>query len=191
MKIERETPIAQILIELYWILKINNFTMNLNIKGEYPNDRNIVLKLFQIKMLLLSGALAICLVFINYGAVTPMELLFDQVQSWNESYSEGYYNLTELRISKFNRTTYVYNTVVEYFVDIDDKFEMEMNFYYNRLNNNQYRRTLIRVPRENLCKLVDKYYKLFYTAVHEKNITNFITSQEKSPCPAKKVNNAF
>lgn len=64
------------------------------------------------------------------------EFQFDQIVLINSTNRAELYNFSSIRIAKFNRTTYVLNTMVEWFVDVDDSFEMDVTFYYNRLNNN-------------------------------------------------------
>lgn len=114
------------------------------------------------------------------------ELLYDRVEMLNSSYVEGRYNFSEYRISKFNRTTYVANANAEFYRDIEDQ-EMEVVFHYNRLNNNQYTKSLINIKRNTICNIMDKYYKFL---IDESSDTNFPASGTKL-CPLKKVCDIF
>lgn len=136
-------------------------------------------------LLVFSGTLTLCLFFINYGAVTPMELIYDTMELLNASFIEGYLNYSAFRISKFNRTTYVLNATIDFFRDLDENFELEANFFYNRLNNNQYNKSPIRAQRQNICDFMKIYYHLLVTEKNKDN-TNFPPPGSKF-CPLKKV----
>lgn len=102
-----------------------------------------------------------------------LEFQFDQIVLVNSKNREGIYNLSSIRIAKFNRTTYVLNQMVEWFVDIDENVEMDLSFYFNRLNNNQYTKSLLRVPKDQLCSIFDKYYDIVLADAVKNNQTNF------------------
>lgn len=77
---------------------------------------------------------------------------------------------------------------VESFVDIDGDFEMETNFYFNRLNNNQYTKTLIRVPKDTICNVVEKYIGVLRMETNQ-NYTNWPRVRPLQKwCPVRKVN---
>lgn len=67
---------------------------------------------------------------------------FDQVVLGNSTYLDRYYNLTQCRIAKYNRTTYVLNYEIEMFFDLDENVFVEAEIYKSFLNNNQYTRYL-------------------------------------------------
>lgn len=85
-----------------------------------------------------------------------MEMISDRVELLNSSY-----NVTEFRISKFNHTTHVFNTKFELFIDIDFDFSSEFLTFYNRYNNNQFRRSLLLVRKSPLCDSMQKFYGSF------------------------------
>lgn len=88
------------------------------------------------------------------------------------------------RIAKYTRTTYAFNMEVETFVDLDHNFEAEVKFYYNRLNNNQYNLTPMRVPRGSYCGIMEKFRPMIM-AVAKNNETN-VYNPGGSACPRKK-----
>lgn len=99
------------------------------------------------------------------------------------SYLPSFYNASEVRIAKYNRTTSVLNARADLFIDLTDDLEVEIAFYYNRLNNNQYNKMLMGVPRGKICYWLDKYYNNFMADL--KNTSNFpqLKADEKF-CPA-------
>lgn len=68
-------------------------------------------------------------------------------------YLKDFYNISELWIAKFNRTTAILNFRGDLHIDIDKDFDFETNYYFNRLNNNQYIRMLMGIPRSNSCNI--------------------------------------
>lgn len=113
----------------------------------------------------------VCLFALSCKAAVKVELIFDHVELLNGSFVEGIYNYSIHRITKFNRTTYVFNTEFETFVEFNNKenYEIEAIFFYNRLNNNQYTKSMIGVPKSNLCDALDKYKHLIFTPTNKNN----------------------
>lgn len=136
-------------------------------------------------MVLFIYLLAICLTISNFGTILTDEVQFDRTELLNSTYYEGIYNVTLFRIAKFNRTTYVLNVEFENFVDIDQNYEVEVKFYFNRLNNNQYNLSPIRVPRSSFCAVAQKFHSMIITSA-TKNSTN-LYNPDGSACPLKKV----
>lgn len=133
-----------------------------------------------------------CILAILFGfiwnSVLMDDIYFDRVELLNSTYVDGLYNVSVLRIAKFNRTVYVMNFEFEIFVDFDQHHELEVSFHYNRLNNNQYTKSLLRVPRSSFCGLFVKYYSVVVTN-EMKSHTNFPSIQpNRKWCPVKKVN---
>lgn len=126
----------------------------------------------------LTFALLACSFIKNSQSIVKNEVQFDRIESLNSSYIEGVYNLTLLRISKFNRTAYVLNGEIETFVDVDENVELESSFYYNRFNNNQYNKSPIRLTRISITKAIEKFYDII--------ITDSLRS--KTNLPLQKVN---
>lgn len=129
-------------------------------------------------------------VFLIYCSIlntsTANEIYFDQVEIV-PSYLKDFYNITEVRIAKFNRTTSVLNFRGDFYIDVDKDFEVEVTYHYNRFNNNQYNKMPMGIPRLNLCDILDKHYAKFFMN-DLKGISNSpqLKSSEKF-CPRKKV----
>lgn len=134
----------------------------------------------------LAAQVAILLIF-NYQYVNTFELIFDRIELLNSSYVEGYYNISLLRISKFNRTTYVLNSEFETMIDIMDNIEIEVGFYYNRFNNNQYNKSPARIAKDSVCVHAEKYYKkiVMDDVKDNSNLPQYGT--DEPVCPIKKV----
>lgn len=114
------------------------------------------------------------------------EIEFDHV-ALRASFVEGFYNATVFKVNKFNHTAYALNVDAEFYVDVDEDFEVEVFNYYKRLMSNEYSKSVIHIPRSSLCKVIDKFYPL-YAMESMKDHSNL--PQYKSPnkfCPLKKV----
>lgn len=137
-------------------------------------------------MKLIFITLTILLFILNCQALFKNELIFDHVELLNGTSVEGIYKYSSHRITKFNRTTYVFNTEFETFITLDESYEMEGIFYYNRLNNNQYTRSVLRAPKSNFCDTLNRFRNLIFTP---SNINNHNFPGPNEPiCPMKKVN---
>lgn len=68
------------------------------------------------------------------------------------------YNLSELRVTKLNRSTFVVNINAEFFVDLGKNTFVEVAYYLSRLNNNQYMLTPFRVPKMDFCTFLHGPY---------------------------------
>lgn len=66
------------------------------------------------------------------------ELNFERIELLNSSYVEGLYNVSLLRISKYNRTTYALSFDGELLFDVTEDVKVKADFYHSRMNNNQY-----------------------------------------------------
>lgn len=114
------------------------------------------------------------------------EFVFDRVEALNGTYLEGIYNISEMRIGKFNRTTYVLTFEIEVFVEMNQKdTEVEVTFYYNRMNNNQYNKSPINIKRVSLCTLFDRFGSIIFPKAMETH-SNF-PGLKGNPCPITPV----
>lgn len=132
--------------------------------------------------------LAMLLFFSLKSILAEVEVYFDRIELLNATYVPGLYNVSVFRVGKFNRTTYVFNADVETFIPVDDDFDVEVIFYYNRFNNNQYSRTPIRVPRTNLCKTVESFYTMMTTAEIRTSTNIPPVKRGVKWCPVEAVN---
>lgn len=141
----------------------------------------------QLNMIVFSSFLTICLLIFQCENVSATEIQLDRVELLNQTYMEGFYNLSEFRVTKFNRTSYVWNAEVEMFSDIDDKLKLEVTFHHNRLNNNQYNKSPMQISKDTLCNIAEKYYRKFIMN-DIKDISNFPQLKAGEPvCPIVKV----
>lgn len=132
-----------------------------------------------------------CMFILSCLSIPMMELHYDRVEMINGSQVEGFYKEIEpFRVKKMNRTSYVLNGETEFYVDLDETFEMEANFYFNRLNNNQYTKSVIAMRRDNICKAFDRYKPILYSESNE-NTLNWYTRDAPSFCPHLKVDWMF
>lgn len=138
-------------------------------------------------MVLFTCVLAIGVLLFHSHAIFAFEMVYDQVSFQNTTDSGKYFNFTMFRIAKFNRTLYVFNGDVDLLLDIDGNFYAELSFHYNRLNNNQYNKSPMRVPRENLCSLLRKYYGFFTAATTEEQTNLPRLKPGENICPIKSV----
>lgn len=116
-----------------------------------------------------------------------LEVQFDRIELLNASYVKDIYNVSLLRVAKYNRTAYVLNLSVEFYTDLSNEISIEVLFYYNRLNNNQYNKSPFHIKKASLCEMGEKYYKGFLME-QMKDYSNFPQYGPSQPfCPAKKV----
>lgn len=129
-------------------------------------------------------------IFLCFGInlIGADDFYLDRLELLNATYAPGLYNFSEFRIAKFNHTTYVINAVVDTIIDLGEELSIEVAFFYNRFNNNQYQRTVMRVPKMKVCDAIERYYPIFMTEEIKKT-TNFPeVIAGKKYCPLKKVN---
>lgn len=134
---------------------------------------------------------SICIISFLCKSGVSVEIQFDRIELLNSSYVEGVYNVSEFRITKFNRTTYVFNTKIDFFIDIDRNIKVQVNFHHNRLNNNQYTKTPMAISKDLICNIADKYYQKFIM-IQVKNVSNLPQIEAgQSVCPVQKVYTTF
>lgn len=111
-----------------------------------------------------------------FRVVFCLEIPFDQIELVNASYVEGRYNISVLRVTKFNRTTHGLTMEIETFRDIDENHSIEVFIYYNRLNNNQYTESPAHIRKVGISKILDRSCEK-YSMNHLKNVSNFPQSK--------------
>lgn len=136
-----------------------------------------------------SFSLFVLIVFSFFGLNSGMgtEMIYDRIEMLNSTYQEGIYNFSQFRVTKYNRTAYTINAYFELFIDLDQDFAVKIDSYYNRLNNNQYTKSLLHAPKTSICFFFDRFYGVAFSHLAE-NQTNFppYKAGEKI-CPIKKV----
>lgn len=133
------------------------------------------------------------LVILSYLAVTSLaeisyETTYDQVVLESAPYVPGYYNMSQFRVSKYNRSVYVLNVKIEYFIDLDETVFVEIEVFRSQLNNNQYEKSPFRVPKMDYCSyLKGPYQRIMMDGL--KNCSNFPQADDiEKNCLLKKVN---
>lgn len=66
------------------------------------------------------------------------------------------------RIKKISRTAYVVHLEIDYLIDSDETFFMEVTIWFNRFNNNQYTKSLIALRRKPLRGCVEEAVLIFF-----------------------------
>lgn len=117
-------------------------------------------------------------------------LKLDQAILVNSSYVPGYLNTTTFRVAKLNRTTFVVNEEYESFFDWDETVFIEIEAYVSRLNNNQYTKSPLRIPKMNLCQFLSGPYQK-YIMEDLKGVSNLPQTAAECSCPLKKVSHSI
>lgn len=74
---------------------------------------------------------------------------------------------------------------------MNDDYEIEITFHYNRLSNNQFTLMPYSIPRASICYYLNIYYKK-YMMESVKNNSNLPQYKEgEEACPFKKVSFHF
>lgn len=72
---------------------------------------------------------------------------------------------------------------MDFLVDLDETTKVEVVNFYNRMNNNQYTKTLLRVPKASFCKTLER----FSAALTNDAMEKYSNIPMKNACPMKKV----
>lgn len=133
---------------------------------------------------ILFAAFVIC----HLNGVSSNQFQYDRVDTPNSTDFEGIFNLTLMRVGKFNRTTYALYVDLETFTELDTNLEVEIKVYYNRINNNQYTLLPAQFKRDTVCNFIEKL-RPFFNYDDVRNSTN-IPEPKKGVryCPVKAVN---
>lgn len=155
----------------------------------FANFHSLLAILFCVQKMDLSTYILFVSAISSFKSVFTMELMYDRIELLNDPYLEGIYNFSEFRITKFNRTAYVFNSNFEFLMDFNDDFEIEVEFYYNRFNNNQYTKSLVNLKRTTICKAVEKHRNTMFSESNKEK-TNYLR-RDKDYCPLIKVDNGL
>lgn len=138
-------------------------------------------------MILFSIILTVWFLVYNNVLVCKTELIPEGVELLTRRFVKGQYNISSYRITRFNRTTYVVESVFELMVDLTNEYNFESSFYYSRSKNNQYTKMPFHLPKTPMCEYFEKHFK--------NHIMKDISSKPNNPeykiaeslCPLKKV----
>lgn len=135
-------------------------------------------------MIWLFSILAIGLILYTFHNVLLNEVHLDRIEMVNSTYYEGVFNLTQLKIDRINHNSYALQTDVEILVDLDEDWEMEAYFYYNRFGNNNYFKTPNQIFRSRVCNVLERYREF----IAFRNVTNLPEPKfGQRICPIKVV----
>lgn len=110
---------------------------------------------------------------------------FDQV--FVISSSQDHANISEFRVKKYNRTTYVIDWEFESYIELDETIFVQGEIFVSRMNNNQYTKTPFRIPKMNFCEFLKGPYAN-HLMQNLKNVSNLPQFERNEPrCPLKRV----
>ncbi|KAL1401729.1 hypothetical protein pipiens_001931 [Culex pipiens pipiens] len=67
----------------------------------------------------------------------------------------------QLRVRKFNRTTFTLNRTATFLQDLDESYEVTISFAYSSLGNNQFNEYPMKLPRKKVCRYMVEEYREF------------------------------
>lgn len=137
-------------------------------------------------MIWLYYVLAIGIILYTFHSAFENEVQLDRIEILNSTHS-GVYNFTQLRIDRLNQWSHALQTDVDILVDVDDYWEIEAYFYYNRYDTINYVQTSIQIARTALCNVFERFRPVIAFEAR-KNATNFPAPIfGKRICPIKAV----
>lgn len=110
-------------------------------------------------MRLFSIILTVWFLVNNNVLIFKTELIPEGVELVTPRFVKGHYNVSSYRITRFNRTTYVVESVFELMVDLTNEYNFEGSLYYSRSKNNQYTKMPFHFPKISMCEYLEKYLK--------------------------------
>lgn len=87
-----------------------------------------------------------------------VDLILDHMNLLNTTYLPGYYNISELRVTKFSRNEYGVNANFELFIDFDEKIYLEIQLYMKRIMGHEYAKSPFGFQRKPFPEAFQKYY---------------------------------
>lgn len=137
-------------------------------------------------MVMLSLILSVFILIFQSENVLTTEIQIDRIEFVNTTFMEGIYNVSELRISRINRTTYALSAELTFYVDFDKNWVYEISFFRNRFNNNQYYKMPFGLSKRTVCETFEPIYQKHVQAVI-KDISNLPQLKEgEHICPLKR-----
>ncbi|XP_062538100.1 uncharacterized protein LOC134206399 [Armigeres subalbatus] len=88
---------------------------------------------------------------------------------------------TNMRITKYNRTTAVMNGTVDFYVDLDNSLTFQMKLAYSRLGNNQFNLYPLRLAEAPFCHFLNDTFREYQADFQ--NATNFPQVGPEGLCP--------
>ncbi|XP_055602448.1 uncharacterized protein LOC129751150 [Uranotaenia lowii] len=88
---------------------------------------------------------------------------------------------SQLRVTKYNRTTPVVTGTISYFEDMDNSYTFEMQCAYSPLGNNQFNEYPMNLKKQNFCDFINTTYRE-YQHIWKKG-SDWIQVGPKGLCP--------
>lgn len=138
-------------------------------------------------MRLFSIILTVWFLVYNNVLVCKTEIIPEQAELVTPSFVKDHYNVSSYRITRFNRTTYVIETLFEIMVDVTNEYNFESSLHYSRVKNSQYTKIPLHIPKIPMCEYLEKYLKdnLMKDKLSRPNNPEYKIAE--SLCPLEKV----
>lgn len=128
------------------------------------------------------------LVFLYLQTTDGTEFRLDSALSNNSSFLEGYYNISEFRVSRFGRVSYGLNWEFEIFIDFDEKVYLEIETAFRRSNAYSFIKLLYHCKRLSFPNFHQTYFGVMNPFLDGfKNHSNFPTLEYGKRYILKKV----
>lgn len=75
-------------------------------------------------------ATGLFLITFHTAALISQDVILQKLEAKNGTFVEGEYRITDLRVSKYNRSTYVINSEMELFNILDNSYVVSFFFFY-------------------------------------------------------------
>lgn len=93
----------------------------------------------------------------GFDSLMGTEMIYDRIEMLNSTYLEGVYNFSQFRVTEYNHTAHTIDSYFELFIDVDQNIAVEIESYFNRLNNKQYTKSLLHTPKTPICFFIDRF----------------------------------
>lgn len=126
--------------------------------------------------------------FLHLQTTDGTEFRLDSALLNNSSFLEGYYNISEFRVSRFGRVSYGLNWEFELFIDFDEKVYLEIEIAWRRSNAYSFIKLLYHCKRLSFPNFHQYYFAVMKPFLDGfKNHSNFPTLEYGQPYIWKKV----
>lgn len=140
---------------------------------------------------------------------SSFEINLERIEIKNETNIPGLYNIREMRIAKYNRSTFALNADADILFDLNDNcevrptsirgkvpitwalslllFQLKAEIFHSPMGNNQYTKSIAGVKRSPFCEVWEKFYRKHFMKSF-KDSSNLPQYKDDEPsCPLKKV----
>ncbi|XP_039446982.2 uncharacterized protein LOC120426298 [Culex pipiens pallens] len=101
---------------------------------------------------MVKSTLLFCLIVVIWPPqITTLQSMTFQLERVEQIGGQGLSDW-QIRVRKFNRTTYSLNGTAILLQDLDDSYEVGVNYAYSSLGNNQFNEYPMKLPRKKVCR---------------------------------------